>query len=82
MGNSDHKTCHCAQKNTVLKVISFNVEISKLSQPPPQRWKKLIKQQTQNFESEKLAQKIFAKNAHNHANFAKMPKIAKKAKNL
>ena len=32
----------------------------------------------QNFESEKFAHKICAKNAQNHAKFAKMPKIAQK----
>ena len=32
----------------------------------------------QNFESEKLVDKIFAKNAQNHAKFAKMPKISQK----
>ena len=32
----------------------------------------------QNFESEKLAHKICAKNAQNRANLAKMPKIAQK----
>ena len=43
-----------------------------------QIWKKLTKKHTQNFESEKLAHKICAKNAQNHAKLAKMPKIAQK----
>ena len=48
-----------------------------------QRWKKLTKQHTQNFESEKLAHEICAKNAQNRAKLAKMPKLAqKKAKHL
>ena len=46
-----------------------------------QRWKKLTKYHTQNFESEKLAHKICATNAQNHTKSAKRPKIATK-KNL
>ena len=44
----------------------------------PQRWKKLTKYHTQNFEFEKFAHKICEKNAQNHAKVAKMPKIAQK----
>ena len=36
----------------------------------------------QNFESEKLAHKICAKNAQNRAKLAKITKIEKKAKNF
>ena len=45
---------------------------------PGQRWKKLTKQHTQNFESEKFANKICAKNAQNREKVAKMPKTAQK----
>ena len=45
-----------------------------------QRWKKLTKKHTQNFESEKLAHKICTKNAQNRAKLAKMPKIAQEGK--
>ena len=37
-----------------------------------------VKLKTQNFDSEKLAHKICAKNAQNRAKLAKMPKIAQK----
>ena len=40
--------------------------------------KKLTKQHTQSFETEKLAHKICAKNAQNHAKLATMAKIAQK----
>ena len=43
-----------------------------------QRWKKLTKQQ--NFETEKLAQKICAKNAQNCEKYQKWPKLHKKGK--
>ena len=39
---------------------------------------KLTKQHTQNFESEKIAHKICAKNTQNHAKLAKTPKISQK----
>ena len=43
-----------------------------------QKWKKLTKQH--NFESEKLAHKICAKNTQNFAKLSKKPKIAQKGK--
>ena len=43
-----------------------------------QRWKKLTKYYTQNFETKKLAHKICAKNAQNVTKLAKMAKSSQK----
>ena len=77
MSVRNHVCCCCVTSGKSLCLVHFCKGLAQQVAGLRIR-KKLTKQHIQNFESEKLAHKICAKNDQNFAKLAKMPKIAQK----